>query len=129
MKELNKSMKKLLDKAESLDWNYTRENEPELAYGGWACSERNYIVLEKYSPKGEDFIALIDFDADNQVETFMVDLMEYAEDFDIDEHIEMWIPMRGKGGCPESISDLAEDAKAIKEMLMELYNELEKLAS
>lgn len=129
MKELNKAMENLLNKAEKLDWNYTRVNEPEGTYGGWKRSERNYIELEKYSPEGEDFIAVIDFDADNQVETFIADLKEYAEDFDIDEHVEIWIPIRGEGGCPESISDLVEDAKAIKEMLTELHEELEKMVA
>src|SRR5574344_1792789 len=127
MKELTNYMQLLLDKAEELDWSYDRGNEPEGNYGGWKREERDYIELSQYSPEGEDFSALIDFDGDNQVVTFMENLKSYAEDFDIDEHVEMWIPARGKGGCPESITDLVADAEAIKEMLTTLYDELEKL--
>lgn len=36
----------------------------------------------------------------------------------------MWIPERGKGDCPESISELVEDAEAIKDMIFELWDAL-----
>ncbi len=64
---------------------------------------------------------VIDFDADNPVESFLEDLKTYAEDSDIDEHVERWIPERGKGGCPSSIRDLVADAEAIKDMILELF--------
>lgn len=127
MKELTNYMQLLMDKAEELNWSYDRENEPGGNYGGWKRAERDYIELSQYSPGGEDFSALIDFKGDNQVLSFMENLKSYAENFDIDGHVEMWIPVRGKGGCPESISDLVTDAEAIKDMLMTLYTELEKL--
>lgn len=127
MQKLNKKIEELLNKVEELGWTYIRGNEPEGTYGGWKQEERNYIEIRQYSPKGEDFTATIDFDANNQVESFMTDLKDYFETFDIDEHVEMWIPSRGEGGCPESISDLVEDAESIKGMLMTLFIELEKL--
>ena len=52
---------------------------------------------------------------------------EYAENFDIDDHAEMYIPMRGQNGVPDSISDLVEDAKWIKNTLMEVGSKLRDL--
>ena len=67
---------------------------------------------------------IIDFDMDDPVHSFMDDLKEYSEDFDVDEHVEMWLPSRGKGGCPGSISELVQDAEAIRDMIVELYQYL-----
>lgn len=121
----NKELEQLLENAEGQDWSYTIYQEPEGTYNGWHCEEKNYIELEKYSPAGEDFSMIIDFDIDSPVDSFLENLKEYSEDFDIDEHVEMWMPERGKGGCPGSISELVEDAEAIKDMIFELWEILD----
>lgn len=115
----------MLVNAEKLDWSYTIYQEPAGSRNGWHCEERNYVELEKYSPAGEDFGMIIDFNMDNPIDSFMNDLKEYSEDFDIDEHVEMWLPSRGKGGCPRSISELVEDAEAIRDMIVELWEVLD----
>lgn len=98
---------KIRDIIENLDWNiYEDETDVEL---------------EKYSPLGEDFIFSID-NNDNIVEQ----IIDYAENFDTDEHAEMYINIRGERGVPNSIKDLIEDAQDIKQMLLELANELKK---
>ena len=58
---------------------------------------------------------------------FIKQFNEYAENFDIDDHAEMYIPMRGQNGVPDSISDLVEDAKWIKNTLMEVGSKLRDL--
>lgn len=121
----NKKLEQLLGNVEGLDWNYTIYQEPEGTYGGWHCDERNYVELEKYSPAGEDFSMIIDFDMDDPINSFLDNLKEYSENFDIDEHVEMWLPSRGKGGCPGSISELVEDAEAIKDIIIELWEILD----
>ena len=121
----NKELEQLLVNAEKLEWSYTIYQEPEGTYNGWHCNERNYVELEKYSPAGEDFSMMIDFDMENPVDSFINNLKEYSEDFDVDEHVEMWLPSRGKGGCPGSISDLVEDAEDIRDMLVELWEILD----
>ncbi len=119
-KNIDKELQQILDKAEELDWSYTVYEEPSQ-------NNRTYAEMGKYSPAGEDFLMIIDFDAENQAETFLKDLQEYAEDFDIDDHVEMWLPERGKGGCPSTVRELVEDAEAIVEMIKELHEELEKV--
>ena len=121
----NKKLDQLLGNAEGLNWNYTICQEPEGTHNGWHCDERNYVELEKYSPAGEDFSMIIDFDMDDPIKSFLDDLREYSENFNIDEHVEMWLPSRGKGGCPGSISELVEDAEAIKDMIVELWELLD----
>lgn len=73
------------------------------------------VELEKYSPAGEDFIMCV------EVENFPQAVAEYAADFDIDEHIEMWIEARHNGvsGVP-STRELVKDAEDIDKMLQEL---------
>lgn len=119
-KNIDKELQRMLDKAEKLDWSYMVYEEPSQ-------DNRTYAEMEKYSPAGEDFLMIIDFDAENQAETFLKDLQEYAENFDIDAHVEMWLPERGKGGCPSTARELVEDAEAIVEMIKELHEELENV--
>lgn len=108
----------MLNKAKELDWSYTVYAEPEQ-------NSRMYVEMEKYSPAGEDFLMVIDFDAEDQAKTFLKNLWDYADNFDIDDHVEMWIPERGKKGCPSTARELVEDAEAIAEMMQELYEELD----
>lgn len=73
------------------------------------------VELENWSPAGEDFIMCV------AVENFPAAVMEYYENFDVDEHIEMWIEARKNGaqGVP-STQRLCMDAEAIDEMLKNL---------
>lgn len=117
-KNISKDLQRMLDKAEGLDWSY-------MVYQESAQNNRTYAEMEKHSPAGEDFSMIIDFNAKDQAETFLNDLQEYAEDFDVDNHVEMWLPERGKRGCPSTVRELVEDAEAISEMIKELYREVD----
>ena len=91
---------------ESLDWYIVSE-------------ENGCIELEKYSPAGEDFIMTV------PAKSFVREVQEYASDFDVDDHIEMWIEARHNGvqGVPNT-RVLVEDADAIQDMLDELAESL-----
>ena len=89
---------------------------------GWSVSSYTgdgRVEIEKYSPAGEDFIICVD------VADFPKSVFEYAEDFDADEHIEMWIEARKNGtkGVP-STRELVHDAKEIEKMLQDLSDAL-----
>ena len=94
-------------------------------------SERTYnndgydVELETYSPEGEDVIISLIYDGTE--EDFIKQFESYAEDFDAEEHAEMWIEGRGKNGVPDSIKDLLEDAEWQKEMLLEVAKDLNGL--
>lgn len=95
---------KYIDICEGLDWSVHIYNED--------------VELEKYSPAGEDFVFAV------PTLNFVKEVESYAENFDPDEHAEMWVESRGKGGCPSSIRELIDDADAIAEMLKELAEAL-----
>ena len=117
-KNISKELQRMLDKAEESDWSYSVYEEPSQ-------NSRTYVEMGKFSPAGEDFSMIIDFDAEDQAESFLKDLWDYADNFDVDEHVEMWIPERGKRGCPSTARELVGVAEAIKEMIKELYGELD----
>ena len=81
------------------------------------------VELENWSPAGEDLIVYA------TKANFVQDIVSYAENFDPDEHIEMWVEAKRTGstsGIP-SIRELVEDADAIEEMLNELANTLQAI--
>lgn len=91
---------------------------------GWAVSsytDDGRVELEKYSPAGEDFSICVG------VDNLPAEVREYAADFDIDEHIEMWIEARKNGvsGVP-STRELVKDAEDIDKMLQELATALSR---
>lgn len=88
---------------------------------GWHVhTDGNEVMLEQFSPAGEDYF----FYADKK--RFAESIAEYAENFDPDEHAETWVEFRGKRGVPESIRTLIDDADAIKQMLTELSEQINK---
>jgi len=83
----------------------------------WAVHEGDdgTVELEKYSPAGEDFIFTVN------TENFVDDVKEYAADFDIDDHIAMWIEAKqnGTNGVPTT-RVLVHGAEEIERELEEL---------
>ena len=96
---------------------------------GWQINDtlyddgNNSWELSRYSPAGEDFGFLIYHN--NDVKTVIKEISQYAENFDIDEHIELWIEARHNGvqGIPGT-RELVKDAEDIQKMLDELSNYL-----
>ena len=105
----------LLDRAETLDWHYEVWEED---------NGRTYVEFSKYSPLGEDFVMIINFDKDNQAETLIKELDEYSDDFNVTEHAKMWIENAGKNGVPNDLIALVQDANDIDQMICELYDSL-----
>lgn len=75
------------------------------------------VSLQQHSPAGEDF----EFSVDTAESDFVEEVKRYAADFDIDEHIEMWIEAKHNNvpGVP-SARELVRDAEAIDGMLQAL---------
>lgn len=115
--ELSKRIEELLEKH---DFNICGEITEKYSEKG-----KYDIELETYSPAGEDVIVSLIYDGTD--EGFVAAFVEYANWFDAEEHAEMWIESRGKNGVPESIKTLLEDAEWIKNMLLEVAEELNSL--
>lgn len=106
---------KLLEEFEDLrDWEFSIET-----YANGAG-----IYISQYSPAGEDFGFSV---SAGSLEEVINEICEYAENFDADEHAEMWISCRGTGGVPYSIRDLIDDADAIQNMLDNLAEKVKAL--
>lgn len=119
---ISEELQELLNKSKELGWSYS-------VYIAPTQNNRTFVEMIKYSPAGEDFSMIVDFNADNQAETFLRDLRECVYNFDPDEHVEMWLPQRGKGDCPGSIRELLDDADSIKKMCEELFAVLERVGT
>lgn len=100
-----RTMEELEDYLDDMGWSVYKDED------GWD--------IRQASPAGEDFGFFIRHGDD--VEQAIKEIQEYAYDFDVDEHVRMWVEARNSGtsGVPR-LSELVEDAKAIQEMLDEL---------
>ena len=87
---------------------------------GWTLREYEKDVdVCQYSPAGEDFFFTV------AKRNFAEEVDQYADDFDADEHAEMWVECRKSvRGVPQSIRTLIDDADAIQEMLYSLARAL-----
>lgn len=81
--------------------------------------------IEFYSPEGEDVNECIFYNGTN--EGFIKAFEKNAEDFDVEDHVEVYINIRGTNGVPESIRDLLNDADWIKNTLVETAKELKEV--
>ena len=58
---------------------------------------------------------------------FIEEFKQLANDFDADEHAEMWLPHRGENGVPDDIRTLIDDAEGIKNKLLSVAEQLEEI--
>ena len=87
---------------------------------GWTVTdEGDGFYISQYSPAGEDFGFSIGKKNPKD------EIMDYYQDFDVDEHVTMWINAKASGmsGVP-TIKELVHDAEKIESMLEELAVEV-----
>lgn len=84
-----------------------------------------YREIEFYSDAGEDVFETIWYDGTDS--GFIESFKRLANDFDVDEHAEMWIENRGNNGAPDSIKLLIDDAEGIKDTLLSVAEQLENI--
>lgn len=86
---------------------------------GWKIYEDGDIVeLSQYSPLGEDYSFAV------EKKNITCEIVNYAENFDYEEHASIWIEHRGTNGVPSSIQAILDDAKSIGDMLDSLSNKI-----
>lgn len=84
-----------------------------------------YVELNQSTPEGEDWWVTITYDGTD--EDFIREFKTYADYFDVDEEVEIWIDSRGKNGVPSSIRALVEDAEWKEETLKNTADDLDEL--
>ena len=73
---------------------------------------------------GQDIPVEIDFDG--TAEDFVEKFAEYADNYDVDENVELFVGMRGKQGVPNTVRELLDDCQEAKDTLMKIKKELEE---
>jgi len=104
--------------AEILEYNGFNYNEVTEQDGKY------YIELNNNTPLGEDWWLTVWFDGTDK--SFVDAIEEITTNFDIDEEVEIWIPLRGKNGVPSSISALVQDAEWKLGQLESLLSDLQR---
>ena len=100
--------KRVENVAVELCWNIEDEGDGSLRFS-------------QESPAGEDFSFSVSSD------DLIRQVQEYANDFDISEHVTMWLEARGRvSGVPDVVT-LVDDAKEIQVMLDALAEKLGEL--
>lgn len=93
----------------------------------WSCyCDEDGIDFRKHSPAGEDFGFYIRAKTGEEI---LEKVREYAEGFDTEEHIAMWVEVKQdkvRNDIP-SIRELVEDADDIQKMLDNLVDILEEV--
>lgn len=74
-----------------------------------SLEDEDCVVLQTYTPEGEDWVEEFYFDGTIQDLAKQVQLR--VENFDVDEEAMLWIPHRGENGIPNSICALVDDAE------------------
>ena len=108
------TLDELKDHIEALGWNVTEY-------------EKNEWNIAQYSPAGEDFSFSITHN--DSIKDAILEIFCYAYNFDVDEHIEMWVEARNNGvsGVPNART-LVHDAEDIQEMLDALSESFQVLS-
>lgn len=114
----------VLDTMTGLGWSYTETD--------YANDEGGY-EFENWSPAGEDLVldacyGKKDLSDDEKAKNLIEDLINYCDNFDVDEHVEMWLGARNSvRGVPQSARTLVEDAEDIDEMYQEIVKALRSI--
>lgn len=107
---------------EILDKNWVKVFDRETQRGEY------YREIEFWSDEGEDVIETIWYDGTDK--GFCESFAKHAEDFDANEHAEMWIENRKTvSGVPQDIRVLINDAYSIKNTLRIIAAELARSKS
>ena len=85
-------------------------------------SGENEYLLEWYSNAGEDMCEYVEGEND---EDFVYHFFKLADNFDADDHAEMWVSERRKNGVPFNIRELIDDADDIQKFMDDVYRQLE----
>ena len=109
-----KRIEKVLDMLNipSYDW-YKQENSND-----W-----NGFVEFWTDTAGQDIPVEITFDG--TAEDFVKEFTEYAENYDVDEEVELYVDGRGKRGVPSTVRELLDDCQEAKDTLMKIADRLQ----
>lgn len=85
------------------------------------CDDSNVIGFGKYSSEGQDFHFYIDTEED--IGSFLYNILEYYNGFDVSEETYLWLDEfgHGKNGAPYDMLDVYKDMEECQGFIYELY--------
>lgn len=95
-------------------------NDNHISVHEYQNGEEKEFELEFHSSAGEDFSFTV------SKEDFVNDVFRYSEEFDPEEHVEMWVEAKQNNsttGIPD-VFTLVEDAKWIQSFLKEIAEKI-----
>ncbi len=90
---------------------------------GWSfgIDDDGLYLFESYSPAGENLVIENTCSSpEKALNEIKADVVREYENFDVDEHVDLWAGSRGENGVPSTYRELVEDAFAIEKMLEDL---------
>jgi hypothetical protein len=89
------------------------------------CGSETEALIEFWTDTaGQDIPT--EFDYDGTPEDFVKQFTERAENYDVDEEVELYVGMRGKDGVPNTVRELLDDCQEAKDTLMEIARKLQE---
>lgn len=85
--------------------------------------ENNSASIEFWTDTAGQDIS-VDIEYDGSVEDFVKKFSEYADAYDVDEEVELYVDMRGKNGVPNTVRELLDDCQEAKDTLMDIADKL-----
>lgn len=109
----NTEFMKVIDHIKKLGWNVDLD-------------DNEYVYLQRYSTVGQDFN--ISMEIGNDIESFIKNIYDYYENFDVSYETYLWLDStgHGKNGAPYDMRDAYNDMEECEQFIYQLYIELEK---
>ena len=100
----------------------------EVKYNTKYCDSETEALIEFWThTAGQDIPT--EFDYDGSPEDFVKQFAERAENYDVDNEVELYVDMRGQRGVPKTVRELLDDCQEAKDTLMKIAEELKKAIS
>lgn len=100
-------------------------DDMHVRYNTEYCDSKTEALIEFWTnTAGQDIPT--EFDYDGTPEDFVKQFTERAENYDVDEEVELFVNMRGKDGVPNTVRELLNDCQEAKDTLMEIAEKLQK---
>ena len=96
-----------------------------IKYNTNYCGSETEALIEFWTDTAWQDIPT-EFDYDSSPEDFVKQFTEKAENYDVNEEVELFVNMRRKDGVPNTVRELFDDCQEAKNTLMEIAEKLQK---
>ena len=100
-------------------------DEMGVKYDWHKDNDKWYGIVEFWTDaSGQDIPT--EFNFDGSPEDFVKEFSDAAENYDVDDEVELYVDYRGKSGVPNTVREILDDCQEAKDILMEIAKKLQK---